>query len=133
MKRISLPVTCSSMICLGHMILISTHSRTMPACKRGFDNHFIVLSHWNITPQARHIRIISNPILLFWQWVNQFCVELPFLCQGRFDYQPEIFLYTIDFQKLEYCWCLYRVSCSNIIILRYLNEDILNSRKSTIF
>ena len=47
---------------------ISGHIRTVPAYNRGFDNHFIVLHYWNITPQGT----ISCPVTLFWQRVNQF-------------------------------------------------------------
>ena len=32
---------------------ISGHIRILPACNRGYDNHFIVLSYWNITPQVQ--------------------------------------------------------------------------------
>ena len=36
----------------------------MPACNRGYDNHFIVLSHWNITPQAQSCDIPPDHIIL---------------------------------------------------------------------
>ena len=35
---------------------ISGHIRTLCACSRGYDDHFIVLSHWHITPHGKHSR-----------------------------------------------------------------------------
>ena len=50
------------------------HIKTVPACYRGCDNHFIVL-----TEISHRSRRISRPITLFWQRVNQFLV---FLCRA---------------------------------------------------
>ena len=41
--------------------------RTVPACNRGYDNHFIVMFCWNITPQTQSYDI--PPVTSFWQWV----------------------------------------------------------------
>ena len=43
---------------------ISGHIKTAPACNRGYDNHFIELSHWNITPQAQSYDIPPGHIIL---------------------------------------------------------------------
>ena len=43
---------------------ISGHVKTAPACNSGYDNHFIVLSHWNITPQAQSYDIPPGHISL---------------------------------------------------------------------
>ena len=52
--------------CIGFNVPfnISGHIRTVPACNRGYDNHFIVLSHWNITPQAQSYDIPPGHIIL---------------------------------------------------------------------
>ena len=72
---------------------------TLPACYRGNDNHFIVLSHWSITPQAK-----SHDIPLYsGNGSSSFYVELPFICrsfwQGSFNYQFEIFGLTRPYVK----------------------------------
>ena len=36
----------------------------MPGCNRGYDNQFIVLSHWNITPQTQSYDIPPVHIIL---------------------------------------------------------------------
>ena len=43
---------------------LSGHIRTMPACNIGYAFHFIVLSHWNITPQALSCDISPGHIIL---------------------------------------------------------------------
>ena len=62
--------------CIGfnvHFNTYSGHIRTVPACNIGHDNHFIVLSYWH----RRHSQIISRPVTVFWQRVNQFlCIAL---------------------------------------------------------
>ena len=62
---------------------------TVPTCNREYDNHFIVLSHLNITPQEQSM--ISRPFTLFWQQINQFFRwTTPFMSsiwQGSFNYQ----------------------------------------------
>ena len=40
------------------------HIRVKPACHRVYDNHFMVLSHWNITPQAQLYDIPPGHIIL---------------------------------------------------------------------
>ena len=76
---------------------ISGHIRMVPACNRECDNHFIVLSHWNITPQAQSM--ISRTVTLFWQRVNQFLrwttLSMSSIWQGSFNYQLEIFGLTL--------------------------------------
>ena len=55
----------TALLCIGfnfqHM---PSHSRTVPACNRGFDNHNIVMYHWNITPQAHSYDISPGHIIL---------------------------------------------------------------------
>ena len=43
---------------------ISGHIRTVSVCNRGYDNHFIVLYDWNITPQAQWYDILTGHIIL---------------------------------------------------------------------
>ena len=42
----------------------SYQDRTVPACNKGYDNHFIVLSHWDITPQAQFNDFFPGLIIL---------------------------------------------------------------------
>ena len=51
------------------------------ACNRGYDNHFIGLSHWNTTLQAQSYDIPPGHIIPS-KVSTSFCVELPFLCRA---------------------------------------------------
>ena len=72
---------------------LSTQFRMVPACNRRYNNHFIVMSHWNITP-SRHSCMISCPVTMFWQRVNQFLrwttIYMASIWQWSFNYQFEI-------------------------------------------
>ena len=43
---------------------ILTHFRTVPAPNRSYDNHFIMMFHWNITLQTHSYNILPNHIVL---------------------------------------------------------------------
>ena len=51
---------------------ISTHFKyhQVCACRRGYDNHLIVLPHWDITYQ-QHWYYICRNVTLYWQQINQ--------------------------------------------------------------
>ena len=54
--------------------------------------NFIVLSHWDITPQT--LSYDSCPVTLFWQWVNQLrwtTLYMTSIWQRSFNYQFENF------------------------------------------
>ena len=77
-------------ICMTHL----GHIRTVPACNRGYDNHFIVLSHWNITPQAQSYDISTGHIILTTGqpvFSLNYTLYLSSALQGSFNYQFEIF------------------------------------------
>ena len=60
--------------CFGFNVPFNTfqvHIRMIPVCNKGYDNHFIVLSHWNIIPQTQSYDIIL-PVTLFLQKVDRF-------------------------------------------------------------
>ena len=68
--------------------------RMVPSYNRGYGNHFIVLHHRTIS-QHSHNLVISRPITLFWQRLNQFLrwttLYMTSIWQGSFNYQFEIF------------------------------------------
>ena len=54
------------------------HIRMEPACSRGYDNHLIVLSHWNITPQAHSFDILILLSHMFSSiYINKRELQLP--------------------------------------------------------